>query len=196
MEKSKHKFVILSAPSGSGKTTLANALLRKYPQFAFSISATTRSPRNYEKDGVHYYFLSKEEFALKVKQGEFLEYEEVYEGRFYGTLKAEISRISAKGKIPLLDIDVVGGSNIKQHYGEDALAVFIQAPNLEILRQRLEGRKSDSQEEIERRVEKAQFEMTFKDKFDLVIVNEDLEKATDELSQVAIDFLQGESHAS
>lgn len=189
MENSKHKFVILSAPSGSGKTTLANALLRKYPQFAFSISATTRSPRDYEKHGVHYYFLTKDEFQTKVQQGAFLEFEEVYEGRYYGTLKSEISRIASEGKIPLLDIDVVGGSKIKQAYHSDALAIFIQAPSMEVLRQRLESRDSDSPEEIRKRIEKAAFEMGYKDKFDLIIVNDDLEKATDELSRVAIDFL-------
>ncbi|MCI4667655.1 MAG: guanylate kinase [Bacteroidia bacterium] len=190
MESSKYKFVILSAPSGSGKTTLANALIRKYPNFVFSVSATTRSPRDYERDGVHYYFLSKEDFKERIEEGDFLEYEEVYEGRYYGTLKSEIERISQEGKIPLLDIDVVGGSKIKETYHKDALAIFVQAPSLEVLQERLEKRNSDTSEEIQKRISKANYEMTFREKFDLTIVNEDLETATDELCEAAMAFLK------
>ncbi len=190
MEQSKRRFIILSAPSGSGKTTLAKALLDRFPHFAFSVSATTRPPRDYEKEGVHYYFLSPDTFRRKIEKGDFLEYEEVYKGRYYGTLKSEIDRISAVGKIPILDVDVVGGLNIKKQYSSDALAVFIKAPSIEVLKERLRKRNADSEEEIQLRIDKAREEMGVSDEFDLIIVNDDLEEATRKLSQAALSFVE------
>ena len=144
-------------------------MLEHFDLFEFSVSATTRPPRYYEKEGVHYYFLSQEEFHRKVKNEEFLEWEEVYKGRLYGTLKTEVDRILALGRYPVFDVDVVGGLNIKKHYREDAVSIFISPPSLEVLRKRLIHRKSDSEEEIEKRLDKAGYEMSFRDKFDHVL---------------------------
>ena len=155
----------------------------------FSISATSRPPRGTEKHGLEYYFLSEDEFRAKIANNEFLEYEEVYPGKFYGTLRSEVDRISSENKNVVFDIDVVGGLNIKKEYGDRALAVFIAPPSVEVLRERLQGRGTDTVEMIDKRVDKAEYEMSFAPRFDVVIVNDDLEKAKTEAEKVISDFL-------
>ena len=186
----KNKLFIISAPSGAGKTTLVRRILENYPQFAFSVSATTRKPRANEKDGIDYYFISAEEFISKRDQDYFLEWEEVYEGMFYGTPRSEVDRIFSEGKVPLFDLDVVGGANLKQQFGDKAVSFFIRTPNLEILRERLISRGTDSPEAIDKRCEKAEWEMTFEDKFDYVIVNDELESATKALFSIIDQYLE------
>ena len=183
------KLIIFSAPSGSGKSTIINYLLKQNLNLAFSISATSRPPRGIEQHGVEYFFLSPEEFRQRIANDEFLEYEEVYEDRFYGTLKAQVERQLEAGQNVVFDVDVVGGCNIKQFYGERALSIFIQPPSIEALRQRLEGRGTDTPEVIEDRLAKASYELTFAPKFDKVIVNDDLEKAQAETLEVLKEFL-------
>lgn len=183
------KLIIFSAPSGSGKSTIINYLLKQNLNLAFSISATSRPPRGTEQHGVEYFFLSPEEFRQRIANDEFLEYEEVYEDRFYGTLKAQVERQLEAGQNVVFDVDVVGGCNIKQFYGERALSIFIQPPSIEALRQRLEGRGTDAPEVIEDRLAKASYELTFAPKFDRVIVNDDLEKAQAETLEVLKEFL-------
>lgn len=183
------KLIIFSAPSGSGKSTIINYLLKQNLNLAFSISATSRPPRGTEQHGVEYFFLSPEEFRQRIANDEFLEYEEVYEDRFYGTLKAQVERQLEAGQNVVFDVDVVGGCNIKQFYGERALSIFIQPPSIEALRQRLEGRGTDVPEVIEDRLAKASYELTFAPKFDKVIVNDDLEKAQAETLEVLKEFL-------
>ena len=184
------KLIIFSAPSGSGKSTIINYLLTQ-PQLrlAFSISATSRAPRGTERDGVEYFFLTPDEFRRRIEAGEFLEYEEVYKDRFYGTLKSQVEKQLQEGENVIFDVDVVGGCNIKQFYGDRALSVFIQPPSIEELRKRLEGRGTDAQDVIESRLAKAAYELTFAPKFDRVIVNDDLEKAKAEALQVITEFL-------
>lgn len=184
------KLIIFSAPSGSGKSTIINFLLKQNLNLQFSISATSRDPRGEEKHGVEYYFLSPEEFRSKIANDDFLEFEEVYTDRFYGTLKSEVDRITSTGNNVIFDVDVVGGCNIKQFYGERALSVFIQPPSIEELRKRLEGRGTDAQDVIESRLAKAEFELGFAPKFDVVIVNDDLEKAQQEALDTIRKFLQ------
>lgn len=183
------KLIIFSAPSGSGKSTIINYLLTQNLNLAFSISATSRPPRGTEQNGVEYYFLSPKEFKERIARNEFLEYEEVYENRFYGTLKAPIEKQLAEGCNVVFDVDVVGGCNIKKYYGDRALSVFIQPPGIAELRKRLEGRGTDSPEVIESRIAKAEFELSFADKFDAVIVNDDLEKAKAETLETLRKFL-------
>ena len=183
------KLIIFSAPSGSGKSTIINYLLAQHLNLAFSISATSRAPRGTERDGVEYFFLTPDEFRHRIEAGEFLEYEEVYKDRFYGTLKSQVEKQLADGQNVIFDVDVVGGCNIKQFYGDRALSVFIQPPSIEELRHRLEGRGTDAPEVIESRLAKAAYELTFAPKFDRVIVNDDLEKAKAEALQVITDFL-------
>lgn len=183
------KLVIFSAPSGSGKSTIINYLLTQNLNLHFSISATSRSPRGNEKDGVEYYFLTPEQFRAKINEGEFLEYEEVYTDKFYGTLKSEVERILNKGNNVVFDVDVVGGCNIKNYYGDKALSIFIQPPSIEALRDRLVGRGTDSMDVIENRLTKASFEMSFASKFDKVIINDNLENAKTETLQVIKAFL-------
>ena len=183
------KLIIFSAPSGSGKSTIINYLLKQNLNLAFSISATSRPPRGTEQHGVEYFFLSPEEFRQRIANDEFLEYEEVYEDRFYGTLKAQVERQLEAGQNVVFDVDVVGGCNIKQFYGERALSIFIQPPSIEALRQRLEGRGTDTPEVIGDRLAKASYELTFAPKFDKVIVNDDLEKAQAETLEVLKEFL-------
>lgn len=182
------KLIIFSAPSGSGKSTIINYLLKQNLNLAFSISATSRAPRGTEQHGVEYFFLSPEEFRQRIANDEFLEYEEVYEDRFYGTLKAQVERQLAAGQNVVFDVDVVGGCNIKQYYGNRALSIFIQPPSIEELRKRLEGRGTDAPEVIEDRLAKASYELTFASKFDKVVVNDDLEKAQAETLQLIKDF--------
>ena len=184
------KLIIFSAPSGSGKSTIINYLLTQNLNLAFSISATSRPPRGTERDGVEYFFLTPEEFRRRIADDEFLEYEEVYHDRFYGTLKAQVEKQLADGQNVVFDVDVVGGCNIKKFYGDRALSVFIQPPSVEELRRRLVGRGTDTPEVIEDRVAKAQDELSFAPKFDKVIVNDDLEKAKAEALEVITQFLQ------
>ena len=185
------RLLILSAPSGAGKSTIVQWLMKEHPELklAFSISCTTRAPRGTEQNGVEYIFLSPEQFKEKITNGEFLEYEEVYEDRFYGTLKSQIESQSAAGQNVIFDVDVKGGCNIKKFYGDRALSLFIQPPSVEELRRRLVGRQTDSAEAIENRLAKASEELTFAEKFDKIIVNDDLEKAKQETYEVVKAFL-------
>lgn len=187
---SKGKLVIFSAPSGAGKTTIVKHLLKQNAALEFSISATSRAPRISETNGVDYYFLSEEEFKSKINNNEFLEWEEVYPGTYYGTLISEVERIRDKGKHVVFDVDVVGGTNIKKFYGEDALAVFIQPPSVEELKLRLIRRSTDSPEIIRKRVEKAAYEMTFSSNFDVILVNNDLQQALSEAEKIVKAFTQ------
>lgn len=183
------KLIILSAPSGAGKSTLIQHLLKCNFDLEFSISATSRAPRGVEKNGVEYYFLSPEEFRQKVDNNEFIEYEEVYTDFYYGTLRSEIDRIIKKGKNVIFDIDVVGGLNIKENFIYNALSIFIAPPSLEILHERLKNRGTDSEEMIKKRISKADLEMTYAPKFDLVIINDDLEIAKKEVEQAVKQFI-------
>ena len=186
------KVIIFSAPSGAGKSTIVNHLLRLYPEMEFSVSATSRMPRGNEKNGVEYYFFSEQEFRELIAKDSFVEYEEVYPGSFYGTLKSEVERIWAKGHVIVFDIDVKGGVNVKRIFGDRAFSIFIQAPSVDELRRRLESRGTDSPEAIDRRVAKAQSEMEFaKGKFDYVLVNDDLQTALAEAERVIGQFIAG-----
>lgn len=187
----KGKVLIVSAPSGSGKSTIVNFLMKEHPEFrlAFSVSATSRPPRGQEQDGVDYYFLSAEEFRRHIEADDFLEYEEVYEGRFYGTLKSQVEEKLAAGKNVVFDVDVKGGINIKEYYGEAALSVFIQPPSVEVLRERLIGRNTDEMGQIEQRLAKAEYEMSFAPQFDRILVNDNLEVAKQEAVALLNDFL-------
>ena len=185
-----NKVIIFSAPSGAGKSTIVNHLLGMYPEMEFSISATSRAPRGQEKHGVEYYFFSADEFRQMIAEDKFVEHEEVYPGSFYGTLKSEVERIWAKGHAIVFDIDVQGGVNLKRIFGDKAFSVFIQAPSVEILRQRLQGRGTDTPEAIEKRVAKAASEMEFAaGKFDHVLVNDDLQTALAEAEEIVAKFL-------
>lgn len=188
--ENKGKMIIFSAPSGSGKSTLINYLMTQLKCLEFSISATSRQPRGSEQNGVEYYFLSPEEFRTKIENNEFLEWEEVYEDKYYGTLYSEIDRINNKGNVVVFDVDVVGGCDIKKTFGERALSVFIQPPSVEVLRERLINRGTDSMEVIEDRLNKASYELTFAEKFDKVVVNDDLEEAKKRIYQVVSEFLE------
>lgn len=183
------KLIIFSAPSGAGKSTIINHLLQQDLNLAFSISATSRPPRGTERDGVEYFFLTPDEFRERIARGEFLEYEEVYPGRFYGTLKSQVEKQLAAGQNVVFDVDVVGGCNIKKYYGERALSVFIQPPSVEELRRRLVGRGTDAPEVIEDRVAKAEYELGFAPQFDVVVVNDNLEEAQQRAYDVIRNFL-------
>ncbi len=185
-----NKVIIFSAPSGAGKSTIVNHILGLHPEIEFSISATSRAPRGQEKHGVEYYFFTADEFRQMISEDKFVEHEEVYPGSFYGTLRSEVERIWAKGHVIVFDIDVQGGVNLKRIFGEQAFSVFIQAPSVEILRERLIGRATDSQEAIEKRVAKAASEMEFAaGKFDHVLVNDDLQTAFAEAERIIDEFL-------
>ncbi len=187
----KGKLIIISAPSGSGKSTIINWLMNEHPELnlAFSVSCTSRPPRGTEQNGVEYFFLTPEAFRQRIANDEFLEYEEVYEGRFYGTLKAQVEQQRTDGQNVVFDVDVKGGCNIKQHYGDEALSLFIQPPSIEALRQRLEGRGTDSSEVIEQRLQRAAFELTFAEKFDRVVINDDLATAEAEAYRIIKSFI-------
>lgn len=187
----KGKLVIFSAPSGSGKSTIVNWLMQEHPELKlyFSISCTSRAPRGMEQNGVEYFFLTPEEFKSKIANEEFLEYEEVYQDRFYGTLKAQVERQREAGQNVVFDVDVKGGVNIKRYYGDEALSIFIQPPSVEELRRRLTGRGTDTLEAIEERLAKAEYELTFAPQFDHVVVNDDLETAKQETLQLVESFL-------
>ena len=176
---SRGKLIIISAPSGTGKSTIISWLMKEHPELnlAFSISCTSRPPRGTEQNGVEYFFLTPEEFRQRIDNDEFLEYEEVYEGRFYGTLKAQVERQLEAGQNVVFDVDVKGGVNIKKFYGDKALSLFIQPPSINELRKRLEGRATDAPEVIDQRIARAEFELTFADKFDKIVINDKLEYA-------------------
>jgi len=186
----KGKLIIFSAPSGSGKTTIVRHLLTCPFDFKFSISATTREPRDGEIDGKDYYFLSVDEFKAKLAADEFLEWEEVYTDSYYGTLKSEVERIREKGQHVLFDVDVVGGTNIKKFYGDEALAVFVKPPSIEVLEKRLIQRSTDSPEVIAQRVTKAKHELTYTKYFDYILVNDDLQTALNEAEETVRAFLE------
>ncbi|MDY2805209.1 MAG: guanylate kinase [Prevotella sp.] len=189
--ESKGRLLIFSAPSGSGKSTIVQWLMKEHPELNmhFSISCTTRAPRGTEQNGVEYFFISPAEFKEKIAQDAFVEYEEVYTDKYYGTLKSQVTEMTENGQNVVFDIDVKGGCNIKRQYGNKALSIFIQPPSIEELRRRLEGRATDAQEVIEQRLSKASYELTFADKFDIVIVNDDLEKAKADTLNAINEFL-------
>lgn len=187
----QNKVIIFSAPSGSGKSTIVNHILGLYPELEFSISATSRAPRGNERNGREYYFFSADEFRKMISEDKFVEYEEVYAGSFYGTLKSELDRIWGQGHVIIFDVDVKGGVNLKKFFGDKALSIFIQAPSVACLRERLVGRGTDSAEAIEKRVSKAAAEIDFaKGKFDYTLVNDDLDKAFAEADKVVGDFIR------
>ena len=184
------KLIIISAPSGSGKSTIIGRVIDDPElRLAFSVSATTRPIRGEEKNGVNYYFMTEEEFRSEIEQDNFAEYEEVYPGRFYGTLKREIERINNAGRNVVLDVDVKGGISVKRLYGDHALSIFIQPPSVDVLRQRLESRGTDSPEDIDNRVNKAEYEMSFSPQFDHTVVNDVLDVAVQEVRQLIDAFV-------
>lgn len=183
------KLIIFSAPSGSGKTTIVRELLKKYPQFEFSISATSRAPRGTERNGEDYYFMSNEDFMKAVAEDRFVEWEEVYAGTCYGTLKSETERIWAKGNVIIFDVDVMGGINLKQIFGDKACSIFIMPPSVEELERRLVCRGTDCAEVIAKRVAKAEFEISKSENFDHVVVNDDLAEAIDATEKIIDAFL-------
>ena len=184
------KVIIFSAPSGSGKSTIVNHILGLYPELEFSISATSRAPRGNVQNGREYYFFPADEFRKMISGEKFVEYEEVYPGSWYGTLKSEVERIWDKGHVIIFDIDVKGGVNLKRIFGDRALSIFIRTKSVEELRLRLEHRGTDSPEAIERRVAKAEEEMTYADRFDYILVNDDLQEAFAEADKVVGDFIR------
>lgn len=187
----KGKMIIVSAPSGSGKSTIVNWLMQEHPELNlyFSISCTSRAPRGTEQNGVEYFFISPEEFKEKIARGEFLEYEEVYEDRFYGTLKEQVESQRMNGENVVFDVDVKGGCSIKQYYGDEALSLFIQPPSIDELKRRLMNRGTDSLEDIEKRLSKASYELTFAEKFDKILINDDLEIAKAKALEIVSEFL-------
>lgn len=189
MEKKYKKIILITAPSGSGKTSIVNYLIQNNSSLAFSVSATTRPPRKVEKEGNHYYFISEEEFREKIHNKEFLEWEMVYEGKYYGTLKSEIERIWDENKIPVLDIDVQGAIHVQQQYPVNTITIFIQVPSEEELKRRLKMRGSETEESLQARLNKSAFEMTFKNQFRNIVVNTNLEDACKETERVVREFL-------
>ena len=185
----KGKLVILSAPSGSGKSTIVKHLLEEDLELEFSISATSRAPRGTEKNGVEYYFFTAEEFKAKIANEEFIEWEEVYAGTYYGTLKSEVERITSKGSNVIFDVDVVGGVNIKKMYGGEAISIFIMPPSVDELKSRLELRGTDDAEAIKKRLAKAELELTYSSQFDEVVINDLLEVAEIETTEILRGFL-------
>lgn len=184
-----NKLIIITAPSGAGKTSITKHLMKTFPQLAFSVSAATRSPRGTEKDGVDYHFISTEDFKHKIQHEEFVEWEMVYEGKYYGTLKSEMERIWQQNKIPVLDIDVKGAIHVQQQYPETSLSLFIQAPSVDELKKRLESRGTETAESLAARVNKAAYELSFKDQFNKLIINDQLERACAEAAGIVSDFI-------
>ena len=185
------RLIIFSAPSGTGKSTIISWLMKEHQELnlAFSISCTSRAPRGTEQNGVEYFFISPEEFRDRIEKDEFLEYEEVYTDRYYGTLKSQVENQLAAGQNVVFDVDVKGGVNIKNYYGDEAMSLFIQPPSIAELRKRLEGRGTDAPEVIDQRIARAEFELTFADKFDKIVVNDDLAQAKADALQLVKDFL-------
>lgn len=186
------KVIVFSAPSGSGKSTLVQHLIERGLNLHFSISATSRPPRGQEQNGVEYFFITPDEFRAHIEAGDFLEYEEVYTDRYYGTLTSQVESQLAAGENVICDIDVKGGANVKQHYGERCLSVFIQPPSVEVLKARLEHRGTETPEAIQMRLDKAEYEMSFASQFDKIIINDDLETAKAEIYKVVSDFINEE----
>ena len=189
MSEQHKKVIILTAPSGAGKTSITRFLLANYPQLAFSVSATTRAPRGAEQDGVDYHFISPATFETHIKQNDFLEYEMVYEGLYYGTLKSELERIWTEGKMPILDIDVKGAIAIQKQLGDQALSIFILPPSIEVLKERLTKRNTDSEEKMQMRLDKAAYEISFSDQFNAVVKNEVLDTACEETGSLIQGFI-------
>jgi guanylate kinase len=185
----KGKCIIVCAPSGAGKTTVVRYLIDKIPSLKFSVSATSRNPRNEEQDGVHYHFLSSEAFREKIDKQEFVEWEEVYENQFYGTLKSEIKKIWDNGHSVIFDVDVVGGVNLKKAFGDRAFSVFIKPPSLDVLEERLRGRKSETEESLKKRLQKASYELSFEPKFDWVLINDKLNETCEQALEKVREFL-------
>jgi len=192
MTDNNHKIIIITAPSGAGKTSITKHLLKIFPgKLAFSISAATRQKREYEKDSVDYYFMSVDDFKEKIQHNAFVEWEMVYEGKYYGTLKSEIHRIWKEEKVPLLDIDVQGAVHVQQQHPEQSLSIFIEPPSVEELKKRLNSRGTETQESLDTRLNKSTYELSFKDHFDKVIVNSDLERACNEAEAIVRSFIEG-----
>ena len=185
-----NKIIVITAPSGAGKTSITRYLLKTFPKLAFSISAATRQPRSYETNGVDYYFIPLEEFQQKIKAKEFAEWEMVYDGKYYGTLKSELERIWNNGQVPLLDIDVKGAIHVKQQYPKSLLTIFIEPPSIEELKRRLESRGTETAESLQARVNKASYEISFKDHFDKCIINDDFKRACAEAEEIVRAFLE------
>lgn len=183
------KVIVVSAPSGAGKTSIVQHLLKAVPELRFSISATTRSKREYETDGKDYYFLSTEDFKAKLANDEFLEWQEVYANQFYGSLKSEVERIWQNNQTVIFDVDVLGGLNIKKFYGDKALSVFIKAPSIEELEKRLRNRGTETPETLKKRLDKAEYEMSFSNQFDKILLNDDLATAQGEMIELVRDFI-------
>ena len=184
-----NKILIITAPSGAGKTSITKYLMQKFPVLTFSVSAATRQARGTEKDGVDYYFISPEDFKFKIQNNEFVEWEMVYEGKYYGTLKAELQRIWEQGKIPVLDIDVKGAIHVQQQFNEGTLSLFIEPPSVGDLKTRLESRGTESKESLAARLNKASYELSFKEQFDKTVVNADLQTACSDAEKIVTDFL-------
>jgi guanylate kinase len=187
---SSKKIIIITAPSGAGKTSITHYLLRTIPQLSFSVSAATRQPREFEKDGADYYFMSLQKFQQKIQHNEFVEWEMVYEGKYYGTLKSELQRIWSMKKIPLLDIDIKGAIHVQQQYPRDCLTIFVEPPSVDELKKRLLSRGTETEESLRARVSKASYEISFKHSFDKVIVNDQLERACKEAEATVNEFIQ------
>lgn len=190
MSPFQDKIIIITAPSGAGKTSITHYLLQHYPELAFSISAATRQPRSHEKDGVDYYFLSIEEFRQKIRDGEFVEWEMVYEGKYYGTLRSELQRIWDNNQIPLLDIDVKGAIHVQQQFPQTSLSIFIEPPSVGELKRRLESRGTETPESLRDRVNKAAYEISFKHHFDYCIVNDNLDRACQQAEEILVAFMK------
>jgi guanylate kinase len=186
-----NKLIIITAPSGAGKTSITRYLMKTFPQLTFSISAATRSPRGNEKDGVDYHFMSIDDFKNKIQHNEFVEWEMVYEGKYYGTLKTELQRIWQQNKIPVLDIDVKGAIHVQQQYPQTSLSLFIQTPSVDELKKRLESRGTETPESLAARVNKAAYELSFKDQFNKLITNDELQHACTEAEAIVADFIAG-----
>ncbi len=189
MPDTNQKLIIITAPSGAGKTSITRHLMRHFAKLAFSISAATRKPRGYEKDGEDYHFMSEDEFKQKIQHEEFVEWEMVYEGKYYGTLKSELQRIWADNRIPVLDIDVKGAIHVQQQYPDSSLSLFIEPPSVDVLKARLESRGTESAESLAARVNKSAYELSFKDQFNRHIVNDDLQRACSEAETLVAEFI-------
>jgi guanylate kinase len=190
LAKIPDKLIIITAPSGAGKTSITHFLIDKYPQLAFSVSATTRNPRENERQGLDYYFIGMDLFKQKIQHGEFVEWEMVYEGKYYGTLKSELERIWKNKQTPVLDIDVKGAIHVQQQYNTQCLSIFIEPPSIEVLRNRLESRGTETKEALQDRINKAYYELSFRQHFDRIIINSDLKNACIQAETVIKDFLE------
>ncbi|MBN2639895.1 MAG: guanylate kinase [Bacteroidales bacterium] len=190
LETKKGKLVIFSAPSGSGKTTLVHYIMSQLKNVEFSVSATSRPPRGKEVNGVDYFFMSVDDFKRKIENHEFIEWEEVYPGQLYGTLRSEVEKLRNDGKTVIFDVDVLGGLNIKKLYSSEALAVFVRPPSIAVLEERLRNRSTESEESIQKRLDRASYELSFEDRFDVVVINGDLEKSKNDSLQYVTDFIE------